>query len=156
MEIKYLADNKWAIPTLARGVYKNLKLFRDDDQLETMIAKYKKLANKEIVPFTLVAFEKRRQVLGTVSVVVDNMPVMLGSPPWLAALYVDTAHRKKGIGSALVKKAMEEMRKLSVKKICLFTTDGFRVALYKKLGWKVVKQINYKGVEKIVMAFEYG
>lgn len=155
MKIEYLADNKWAIPIIAKLVFENMKLFRDDDLLETMVAKYEKLAHKGTIPFTLVAFEEKYHVLGTASVVIDNMPNEPNSPPWLAAVYVDNKYRKKGIGSALVKKVLEETGRLGVETIYLFTNKGFRPVFYKKLGWKIIKNITYKGVNKVVMIFNF-
>jgi GNAT superfamily N-acetyltransferase len=107
MKIEYLADNKWSIPIVAKTVYDNMVLFRDNEYIETMVTKYNKLANnKESIPFTLIAFEEQGQILGTVSIVNEDVPVEFAKASWLAALYVDNAYRRKGIATMLVKKTI--------------------------------------------------
>lgn len=156
MKIEYLADNQWAIPIVAKHVYDNMILNRDDEHFETMIAKYKRLANKGSLPFVLIAFEEIGNVTGTVSVLVnDNMPVKPNAPPWIAALYVDQAYRKQGIATRLISTAIEEIKKLGIKKdIYLFTSDGFRINFYEKYGFKKTKNLIYKGINKVEMLYK--
>jgi len=52
-------------------------------------------------------------------------------------LYVDKAHRKKGIGAALLQRAQEHCIKMGYKGLALETaTDNPAQKLYERLGWK--------------------
>ncbi|MDA2925079.1 GNAT family N-acetyltransferase [Acidobacteria bacterium AH-259-L09] len=55
--------------------------------------------------------------------------------PWLASAFVLPDHRRRGIGSALVRRVVEEAYRLKISPIFLFTWD--QESLYRSLGWRV-------------------
>jgi N-acetylglutamate synthase-like GNAT family acetyltransferase len=72
--------------------------------------------------------------------------------PWLGGVYVAPDHRRQGIGSALVTRAVDEARKLSVERLYLYTADQER--FYARLGWSVVEQCQYRGQGVVVMTLQ--
>lgn len=68
---------------------------------------------------------------------------------YLSSLYVDPNHRKKGIGKALIKKALEHVNKLGIDGFHLVTQPGSTaVQFYEKLGFK--KGYNFVWMRKEV------
>jgi N-acetylglutamate synthase-like GNAT family acetyltransferase len=69
--------------------------------------------------------------------------------PWLASVYVAAEHRCQGIGSALVRRVVEEAAALDVQRLYLFTPDQER--FYARLGWSVIERCTYRGYPQVVM-----
>lgn len=59
------------------------------------------------------------------------------------------AHRRRGIGSALVERVVEEARALEVGTLYLFTMDQER--LYARLGWSVGERTRYRHHDIVIM-----
>jgi N-acetylglutamate synthase-like GNAT family acetyltransferase len=72
--------------------------------------------------------------------------------PWLGGVYVAPDHRRQGIGSALVVRAVDEASEISVERLYLYTPDQER--FYTRLGWSVVEQCQYRGEDVVVMTLQ--
>ena len=71
--------------------------------------------------------------------------------PWLAGVFVSPACRQQGIGTALVRRIMDEARTQHVLKLYLYTVD--RTAFYANLGWSLLERAAYRGKEVSIMFF---
>jgi len=60
-------------------------------------------------------------------------------------LAVDTAHRRRGIASALIRECIKGMRKAGARRIYLFARSGNRasMAFWKRAGWRVVDDVSF-------------
>lgn len=71
---------------------------------------------------------------------------------------VDEAYRRRGIGKAMVVKAMEELEKEQINKVCLiaFTKNDIGNAFWNTIGWTKRLDLNYYDFvlnEKNITAF---
>ena len=73
----------------------------------------------------LVAVQNNK-VIGTAALDDYDMDTHPELSPWIASLYVEKNHRKKGAGAALVRRIIEEARSSNIKKLYLFTHDQER------------------------------
>ena len=101
------------------------------------------------IPSTLVAIRKQ-EVLGSVNLVACDMQIRPELTPWLAHLYVHEEERNQGIGSALVRAAVERSRKLGFSAFYLYTS-GTLPSYYEHLGWAKRETVLYKGRERTIM-----
>ncbi len=69
--------------------------------------------------------------------------------PWLAVIYTSKGHRQKGLGTLLCEKIEEMAIAIGVKEMFLYTQTA--ESMYKKLGWKEMERIEYKGKDTVVM-----
>ena len=69
--------------------------------------------------------------------------------PWLANLWVDPAHRGRGIASTLLDHAMSNALALGIGRLRLVTTDA--VALYTRRRWSIEADITVGGRPATVM-----
>ena len=90
-----------------------------------------------------------RNCLGTVSLKFHDMDTRPDLDPWLGGLLVPPEWRKRGVGTMLMHRAVEEARRLNISRLYLWTPSAER--LYRKLGWQVVERTNYFGKEAVVM-----
>ena len=102
---------------------------------------------------TIVALDEDNNLLGFASLIEHDMETHLDLSPWLAALYVLSEHRRKGIGEVLAKRIIIEAKKLNIKQIFLFTSIGFKVDFYSKIGWMPIKTVKYKGTDAVIMKY---
>ena len=87
-------------------------------------------------------------VVGTALLVPDDeLPGAPEPGPWLAAVWVEQNHRRRGIGEALVRSIMS----LAHGPLWLYTEEG--VAWYGSMGWTVVRDAELNGHPVTVMTW---
>jgi GNAT superfamily N-acetyltransferase len=154
MEIGYLADHPAFVPTLVRWHHAQWSYLRPGDTIERRTARLKTHLGKRQIPTTFVAYEKTDDgtevAIGSASLVAQDLDTRPELSPWLASVYVAEPHRRQGIGSTLVRRAVQEAAALGVKTLYLFTPD--REQFYARLGWSVVERCPFGGSIQAVMA----
>ena len=88
------------------------------------------------LPLTLVALEGG-ELLGTVSLIVNDLPRFEHFNPWLANLFVLPEHRGESVAGFLIGAAEERLRALGYPAGYLFTESAR--PLFEKLGWEFVQ-----------------
>lgn len=148
MKIDYLADHKELIPILARWMHEEWGYLYPEHTIEIRERLVAERSNKDRIPLTLVAIEDGKPV-GTVCLMAHDMDTRPELTPWLASLYVEKNHRRRGIGARLVAAIEAEAARLGVKQLYLFTPD--QENFYTRLGWSVTERIAYHGCFVIIM-----
>ena len=93
--------------------------------------------NDDPIPFALVAHDEGR-FLGTASVIASDLAARPQYTPWVAALWVDPAHRSNGVGAALVQAAADLAQGLGADPVYLCALPP-RHGFYRRLGWRMVE-----------------
>jgi N-acetylglutamate synthase-like GNAT family acetyltransferase len=154
MQIDYLANHPSFIPTLAHWHHAQWSYLRPEDTLERRTTRMKTRLGKKQIPTTFVAYETTEDgteiVIGSASLLAQDLDTRPELSPWLASVYVAEEYRRRGIGSALVRRAVKEAAALGVETLYLFTPD--REQFYKRLGWFVVERCVFGGSLQVVMA----
>ncbi|TXR50906.1 GNAT family N-acetyltransferase [Phyllobacterium endophyticum] len=104
------------------------------------------------VPLVLVAHEGN-VFIGTVSVIENDMDERPQYSPWVAALWVEPAKRKSGIGSALVRAATEAAFEQGVSSILVCASVEIS-PFYERLGWSIVEQ-DVLGLNVLALKLSY-
>lgn len=151
MEIDYLADHMHWAPLLADLHHREWGPILPAWTLADALAELRSHTRRAAVPTTLVARECG-QLLGSVSLVPEDAPELADATPWLASLYVLPQHRGRGIGRALVRRAVAEAALLGVPRLHLYTPhhEGFYLAL----GWELMARVHLGGNEVSVLWIE--
>lgn len=87
---------------------------------------------RTLIPLTLVGMDGDR-VLGSVSLIADDLPGWEHLTPWLASVFVAPDARGRGIGSRLVEEAEATAARLGYRRLHLFTSG--QEPFYRRLGW---------------------
>ena len=153
MRIAYLADHPDWIPTLARWHQAQWNYLDAGVSVEQRMACLRTHLGRRQIPTTFVALDSGT-LLGSASLIAHDMDTRMDLWPWLASVYVAPAHRRHGVGTALVRRAVEEARALEVGRLYLFTPD--KEGFYARLGWSVLERIAYRGYQVVVMALDLG
>jgi predicted N-acetyltransferase YhbS len=149
IEIAYLNDHEALIPRLAQlhsDEWSHLYLNWD---ATTAIAEFAVHQTNGSIPATLIAL-RSGELVGSVSLIYDDLAGWEYLNPWLASLYVLPEYRGQGIGSQLVTAADELLVGGMADAAFLFTET--REAFFTKLGWKWFAASSVFGNPVTVMA----
>ena len=151
MEIVNLKERPEFIPTLAEWHHNEWAPLNPGGSIEKRIASLEAESESDDIPKTFVAVSDGA-VLGSASLVEHDMHTRTELSPWLASVYVAAEHRKKGIGSALVGRIVEEAASLGHRTFYLFTLDQEK--LYASLGWSLLEETEFEGHRVTIMKID--
>lgn len=133
VQIVDLRDASWAVDTVAHCVWK--AWWHDERAREHVNEKIAQSLSAAAFPLTLVALDGEA-FMGTASVIYSNAEPCCGFAPWLSALWVEPAARRRGIGSDLIDAAVTRCRALGCAELFLSSYDR-TIAFYEKRHWKI-------------------
>ena len=148
MRIEHIADHPAFIPTLARWHHHQ---WPHGSTVRSRVEAMESQRDRRVIPLTGVALTGR-EVLGSASLLENDMDTHPELTPWLASVYVAPEHRGRGAGSALARWIVKEANRLGFTKLHLFTPD--QESLYARLGWRVRGRETYRGEGVVVMERE--
>ena len=135
INITYLSDNILCADTVAQWIFGEfIKDIRHGISYEQILLSIR-TCHKDALPVRFVA-KAGIKCVGTVSLVQNDL-LYRDYAPWLASLYVDPAHRKQGVGRALVDRAKAAAASMGFSDIYLRTEHAG--GYYEKLGWEYVE-----------------
>lgn len=147
--IDYLAHHARAISQLACWHHDEWSSLNPQSTVDRRIESLRQHLHTDHIPLTLVAVADDA-VIGSASLIEHDLHTHLELSPWLASVYVAPAYRRRGIGSALVRRVVDEAFRFGVTTLYLFTPD--RENFYRRLGWQVVEHIIYHGHPVTIMS----
>lgn len=148
MQITYLVDHPQHIPTLAVWLFGEWGHLNPGDSVERRVARLTTHTGRPGIPTTLVALDGET-LLGSASLVVNDLTSHPHLTPFMASVYVDPLHRRRGAATALVKQMIITAGELGFETLYLITHDQQR--LYEKLGWVAVEDLQYRGEDVTLM-----
>lgn len=101
------------------------------------------------LPATLLALNDEGQLLGSASLVQDDMEGAQPFSPWLANVLVLPAARGRGTGAALIQAIADRARAQGHATLYLFTTD--RQDFYTQRGWMPLRSCLHHGKPVSIM-----
>lgn len=151
MKVDYLADHREHIPRLAEWLHAQWGYLHENDSVERRAARLEARATRGGIPVGFVAVEGD-VLLGSASLVHDDLEARPEIGPWLASVYVAPEHRRKGVASGLVRRVVDEAREQGIPCLYLWTTD--QEVLYSGLCWRPVERMRFRDEDIVVMAIE--
>jgi predicted N-acetyltransferase YhbS len=149
LRIDYLDDHRQAIPKLAELHHAEWLTVTPGLSVADRIAGFEARARRGSIPTGLVAVVENA-VVGMASLVACDIESHCHLTPWLATVLVEPGYRRRGIGSALTIRAVDEAITLGVRDVFLFTFD--RQSFYARLGWETLEPATYAGRRGTVMS----
>lgn len=140
IEIHYLADRPDHIPTCAR--WEHMTWGKSGGKtMDDAIASYTDTL-RDGLPMTLIA-TSGEEVVGMVSLWINDCPLRPELAPWVASLYVAPTARGQGIGRSLFARIETEAIRLGIRRLHLMTQHS--EAIYLMTGWETFAHINGPG-----------
>ena len=151
--IDTLKNKPHHLMTLARWHHAEWSYLNPERSFDERVAEMHEALDGNIIPATYVAEDDNGALLGSASIVAEDMSSHRELTPWLASVYVDAEQRGKGIGSMLVKRVMQHARDNGIKRLYLYTPD--QEALYAGLGWHLHSRELYNGTPVTIMFADF-
>jgi GNAT superfamily N-acetyltransferase len=149
--IEYLNDHPESISTVAKWHLEQwghiLPDFSPEKYTRFLFSHYRRGG----IPSMFVAVQNGK-VIGTAALDDYDMDTHPELSPWMASLYVDKKHRKRGVGEFLVRRVIEEARSSKVKKLYLFTSN--QENFLERFGWNILFREEYYGEMESVMGLD--
>jgi GNAT superfamily N-acetyltransferase len=106
--------------------------------LDELTALVRESLARQVVPSAFVAHEAGR-FSGTASLIAHDMDARPNYSPWIAAVWVDPDHRLSGVGSRLVRKAVDHAFTNGIERLYLYCEPA-KGPFYAKMGWRRIEQ----------------
>lgn len=149
IEIEYLADHPEFVPQTARWYFDEWGYKISDNSIERISERLYSKLNRERAPIPIVAIADRKPV-GAAQLKIREMDIYPDRDFWLGGVYVDFAARRQGVAKLLVQRIEEIAKQLQVRELFL-QTENLAGGLYAELGWLPVEQIDYHGLQVLIM-----
>lgn len=150
MRIVPLAQRIDAAAVLARWHYEEWSPLYPGWSVEAAHSEFEAHADPDRIPTTLLALSDGDELLGSVSLLLADLPGFEHLTPWLASLFVRPDRRGAGIGDLLIEAALGEARRLGVRRLFLFTTR--HESYYAARGWAIWDRALAAGTPAVVMS----
>jgi N-acetylglutamate synthase-like GNAT family acetyltransferase len=151
VRLAYLADHPEARETLARWHHAEWGHLLPEWSLAEALAELATHTARRAAPTTVIALADGR-LAGSASLLLEDMPGTAAWSPWLASVFVEPAHRGRGIGAALVDRVVVDAGRLGFPALYLFTTEA--EAWYAPRGWRVREHLVYAGRDAVIMGLD--
>lgn len=139
VDVRLLADTPQTIPTLASWYKDEWCEWFADMPLTELEADFSTAAQRDRLPFALVAFDAAAEPVGVCSVRADVFAPYPHAGPWLRGLYVLPSHRGQGIAGELIRAAGEHAASLGVGK--LYAATHSACGTFERAGWLGFDQV---------------
>jgi GNAT superfamily N-acetyltransferase len=154
MDFRFLADSKKAIPILANWYFKEWGYLENGNTYDKVSEKLYGYLNINKMPLIIVAVEEN-EIIGSAQLKYREMDIYPKKEHWLGGVYVSKKYLGNRVAEKIVVKIISIARELEVNKLHLQTED-LRGGLYCHLGWQPVEQVNYRGLDVLVMEKQIG
>lgn len=149
MELDFLANNKSAVPTIAKWYFEEWGYLMPENSLDEVEQNLRAYLNTDRIPLMILA-KRGEEVLGVAQLKFYEMDIYPEKEHWLGGVYVAKKHRGNRIAERIILEVITVARKLGVPKLHLQTED-LSGGLYRRLGWEPIEQVNYRGNNVLVM-----
>ena len=137
-----LFDRAEFIPIVARWNWDEWRDLLPCVSCEAFAEDLRAHTRRDGVPITFLALDDGVPV-GTASLIADDLEMRPELTPWLASLYVVPARRGSGLGTLLLKHAVEAARGFGIGTLYLYTPG--QEAFYRRLGWEFLEAAHFRG-----------
>ena len=135
VEIINLADKQEYLDEVSEWIWKEWSEIHGA-KVEDVIYRSKHCLNKDSIPQMYIA-KYKEEVIGVVSLWVNDLTARQDLSPWMATLYVKDKFRNMGIGKKLQCKCIEVAKQLNYTNLYLITEhDNY----YEKMGWSFLEK----------------
>ena len=116
---------------------------------EVALADFQMETESRDLPVTWVIHQQGKTLMGSISLVKDDLPNFPELNPWLASLLVFPEFQGQGLGRILVQKALDALRHHQYRHAFLFTED--KVPFFSKFNFSAHGLANAQGHEVTIM-----
>ena len=149
MEIGFLKNKESYFNEISNILHTEWGSKNENTSLEDTSEKLKNYLNDDHIPMAIVATENEK-LIGMYLLMESDPPNRKNLSPWFGGFYVKSEFRNQGIGSKLIKHALDLCYNLEIKKLYLCTPD--KQSLYEKFGFEEIDKTSFRNEIVSIMA----
>lgn len=142
VNVRLLADVPQVIPTLAEWYKQEWPAWFADMPLAQIEADFQRVANRDCLPFAVVALDHETKPIGVCSIRDEDFAPYPDAGPWLKGLYVVPAQRSLGIAGELIRAAAKHAGSLGV--IKAYAATHAAIGTFEHAGWLGFDQVRHE------------
>lgn len=153
MQLASIADHPDLVETIGRWHWDEWGNADSGGSAESWIAGLRRRVTRDEIPTLYVALGDGGELLGSASLCEHDLPDrrdLAHLTPWLSGVYVTERARGRGVGSALVRHAVERAWLMGIQRLYLYTETA--EVFYERLGWKRIGADVHEGEDVVLMA----
>ncbi len=154
MELDFLANNKSAISIIAKWYFEEWGYIPEVNSIDKVKQNLQVYLNTDKIPLMIIA-KIGEEVMGVAQLKFREMNIYPNKEHWLGGVYVSKTHRGKRVAEKIILEVISVAKKLDVFKLYL-QTENLSGGLYRRLGWLPLEQVNYRGLDVLVMEKQIG
>jgi N-acetylglutamate synthase-like GNAT family acetyltransferase len=151
MKIALLKEYPEFIPELAELFHEQWNYLHPELKLPDLEKGLKNQANGKIIPTIIIALNENT-LLGSASLIKNDMKTRMELSPWLGGVYVKQEFRNRGIGRKLIEEIENISKELNVSHLYLITEH--KVEYYENQNWNLFEKTKYKNLDVVIMRKE--
>lgn len=152
MPIVDLRHYPYYLPLLAQWHFAEWAYLHPGCSIGMLEQDMQKYLQPDFLPSMFIMLDQQ-QLLGSSSIVANDLATRPQLSPWLANVYVHSSYRGQGMGRRLVQFAMQQAKAAGVKRLYLFTAD--QQAFYHSMGWQSFDHEIMEGTEQTIMCLDF-
>ncbi len=152
MKIDYLANYPALIPKIAEWCNSEWPWYYNNGDINAALEYHRRTAQRSSIPSALVALEAN-ELVGTISIIEDDLEIRSELNPWLGCLFVDPEYRGRGVASALIKEGQFLAEQLKIPRIYAWT-ESLKGPLAKN-GWQYLESTKYRGKQIYILSLNF-
>jgi len=154
IEFDFLAQRKQYLPQLARWYFDEWGELTQAASVQSVEGRLQEYLNSDKIPLIIIAVDSG-ELAGAVQLKFREMTIYPDKEHWIGGVYVGEKYRGRKLATTLVDRAIVLAQEMGVKELYL-QTKKMNGGLYRKLGWKVIDKVVYRGTEVVVMVKKLG
>jgi GNAT superfamily N-acetyltransferase len=156
MTIDYLANRPELAEQLAKWSWDEWNWIYQyrGQSFDHPLKNYRERARVDGLPLALVALANDGAPIGTASLKRNDLETRTEMTPCLGGMFVVPEWRRRGVGSSLVRRALDEARRLGFRELFLWNDSPAAETLYRKLDWEEIERLEYAGRPSVAMRID--
>ncbi len=148
MQIDLLARHPQHLPQVAQWCAQSWPDYYSNGDIEVAKRFHSRTLRTDRVPLGLIALDGER-LIGTVTLLEEDMDIRPIYTPWLGCLYVDPEYRGQSVAQALINAAVNNAADIGVP--CLFVWSEMLGPAFARRGWQVLERVQFRGKEVAIL-----
>jgi GNAT superfamily N-acetyltransferase len=149
MKLELLANHPEMLPILAKWYFDHWGHHRENHSIAKEIDRLQEYLNINNIPLIVIALEEG-ELMGAAQLKIREMSIYPEKEFWLGGVYVSKDHRGKRVAEKIIKKIISLAEDFGVTVLYL-QTEKLDGGLYRRMGWKPIEQVKYRGLDVLVM-----
>lgn len=150
MEIINLKSQPQHLEQLAQWHQDEWGYLNPGESLGMRVERMQAYLNQDAIPSMWLAIDGD-ELIGSAAIDECDMETRPTQTPWLASVFVEPRHRRRGIAATLIKHVLSEAADMKEECLYLFTSD--QEAYYQQLGAELITREEYHQEQVSVMCF---